>query len=304
MSKTATNTKTKTAAKTERIYREMSEPFMTIAGDNDTETTLNATVVTVIDPKTQTKTYSFAVKRGTTGVRNDGTEWHRWTSVTLPLDVDVLDAMIERVQKIREQIAEKGTQGGKAYKLNAKDVQFMQMHGDDADTPAEPKAAKAEPKAAKGKKDTQESAPTAADDDVTKTAGWLVENAGKVVNGEKFIKHLIKSADAYGGKNVLQKAGNVLAAKYGKDKLMGQPAIETIAAHIAALFFKPETKPEVKPAVNKKPVVNMPPALGDDEDDDDDDGSNTPAKSAKPKGKPAAINLADDLEDLIGDLEL
>ena len=296
-----TNTKTKTAAKNERIYREMNEPFMTIAGDNDTETTLNATVVAAIDPKTETKTYSFAVKRGTTGIKNDGTEWHRWTSVTLPLDVDVLDAMIERVQKIRDQIAEKGTQGGKAYKLNAKDVQFMQqMQGDDDDTPVEPKAAK-------GKKDTKESATTAAtpavDDDVAKTAGWLVENAGKVVNGEKFIKHLIKAAEAYGGKGMLQKAGNVLAAKYGKDKLMGQPAIETIAAHIAALFFKPETKPETKPAANKKPVVNMPPSL----DDDDDDGSNTPAKPAMPKGKPAAINLADDLddlEDLIGDLEL
>lgn len=291
------NTKTKTAAKNDRIYREMSEPFMTIAGDNDTETTLNATVVTAIDPKTETKTYSFAVKRGTTGVRNDGTEWHRWTSVTLPLDVDVLDAMLERVQKIRDQIAAKGTQGGKAYKLNAKDVQYMQQMQED-DTPAEPKAAK-------GKKVTQESAPTAADDDVTKTAGWLVENAGKVVNGEKFIKHLIKAVEAYGGKGTLQKAGNVLAAKYGKDKLMGQPAIETIAAHIAALFFKPETKPETKPAVNKKPVVNMPPALDNDDDDDDDDGSHAPVKSAKPKGKPAAINLADDdLEDLIGDLEL
>ena len=102
---------------------------------------------------------------------------------------------------------------------------------------------------------------------------------------------------------MLQKAGNVLAAKYGKDKLMGQPAIETIATYIAALFFKPETKPETKPAANKKPVVNMPPSLGDD--DDDDDGSNAPAKSAKPKGKPATINLADDdLEDMIGDLEL
>ena len=171
----------------------------------------------------------------------------------------------------------------------------MQMQGDDDDTPAEPKAAK-------GKKATQESAPAAAavDDDVAKTAGWLVENAGKVVNGEKFIKHLIKAVDAYGGKGMLQKAGNVLAAKYGKDKLMGQPAIETIAAHIAALFFKPETKPETKPAVNKKPVVNMPPSLEDDED-----GSNTPATSAKPKGKPAAIDLADDdLEDMIGDLEL
>ena len=42
-----------------------------------------------------------------------------------------------------------------------------------------------------------------------------------------------------------------------------------------------------------------------DEDDEDDDGSNAPAKPAKPKGKPAAIDLADDdLEDLIGDLEL
>ena len=295
MSKT-TNTKTKTAAKTERIYREMNEPFMTIAGDNETETTLNATVVAAIDPKTETKTYSFAVKRGTTGIKQDGTEWHRWTSVTLPLDVDVLDTMIERITKIRDQITEKGTQGGKAYKLNAKDVQFMQqMQGDDDDTPAEPKAAK-------GKKATQESAPAAVDDDVTKTAGWLVENAGKVVNGEKFIKHLIKAAEAYGGKGMLQKAGNVLAAKYGKDKLMGQPAIETIAAHIAALFFKPEPKPEAKPAVNKKPVVNMPPAL---EDDEDEDGSDTPAKSAKPKGKPATIDLEDDdLEDMIGDLEL
>jgi hypothetical protein len=297
MTKTA-NTK-KTAAKNERIYRDMSEPFMTIAGDNDTETTLNATVVAAIDPKTETKTYSFAVKRGTTGVKNDGTEWRRWTSVTLPLEVDVLDAMIERITKIRDQITEKGTQGGKAYKLNAKDVQFMQqMQGDDDDTPAEPKAAK-------GKKDTRESAPAAAavDDDVAKTASWLVENAGKVVNGEKFIKHLIKAAEAYGGKGMLQKAGNVLAAKYGKDKLMGQPAIETIAAHITALFFKPETKPETKPAA-KKPVVNMPPAL---EDDEDGDGSNTPAKPAKPKGKPATIDLADDLddlEDLIGDLEL
>ena len=298
MSKTATNTKTKTAAKNERLYREMNEPFMTIAGDNDTETTLNATVVAAIDPKTETKTYSFAVKRGTTGVKNDGTEWHRWTSVTLPLDTDVLDAMIERITKIRDQIAEKGTQGGKAYKLNAKDVQFMQSMQDE-DTPVEPKAAK-------GKKDTKESAPAAAavDDDVAKTAGWLVENAGKVVSGEKFIKHLIKAAEAYGGKGMLQKAGNVLAAKYGKDKLMGQPAIETIAAHIAALFFKPETKPETKPAA-KKPVVSMPPSLEDDADDDDDDGSNTPAKSAKPKGKPATINLADDdLEDMIGDLEL
>ena len=170
---------------------------------------------------------------------------------------------------------------------------MQQMQEDD--TPVEPKAAK-------GKKDTQESAPAAVDDDVAKTAGWLVENAGKVVNGEKFIKHLIKAADAYGGKGMLQKAGNILAAKYGKDKLMGQPAIETIAAHIAALFFKPETKPETKPAANKKPVVSMPPSL---EDDEDDDGSNAPAKSAKPKGKPATINLeADDLEDLIGDLEL
>ena len=297
--KNATKT-TKTAANT-KIYREMNEPFMTIAGDNDTETTLNATVVAAIDPKTETKTYSFAVKRGMTGIKNDGTEWHRWTSVTLPLDVDVLDAMIERITKIRDQIAEKGTQGGKAYKLNAKDVQFMQqMQGDDDDTPAEPKAAK-------GKKDTQASAAPAAavDDDVAKTAGWLVENAGKVVNGEKFIKHLIKAAEAYGGKGMLQKAGNVLAAKYGKDKLMGQPAIETIAAFITALFFKPEAKPEAKPAANnKKPVVNMPPSLGED-DDDDDDGSNAPAKSAKPKGKPATINLEDDdLEDLIGDLEL
>jgi hypothetical protein len=216
----------------------------------------------------------------------------------LPLEVDVLDAMIERITQVRDQIAEKGTQGGKTYKLNAKDVQFMQqMQGDDDDTPVEPKAAK-------GKKDTKESAPAAAavDDDVAKTASWLVENAGKVVNGEKFIKHLIKAAEAYGGKGMLQKAGNVLAAKYGKDKLMGQPAIETIAAHITALFFKPETKPETKPAA-KKPVVNMPPSL--DEDDDDDDGSNAPVKSAKPKGKPAAIDLADDdLEDMIGDLEL
>lgn len=287
-------TKTKTAANT-KIYREMDTPFMTIAGDNDTETTLNATVVAAIDPKTETKTYSFAVKRGTTGVKQDGTEWHRWTSVTLPLDVDVLDAMIERITKIRDQITEKGTQGGKAYKLNAKDVQFMQQMQDE-DTPVEPKAAK-------GKKDTQASAaPAAVDDDVAKTAGWLVENAGKVVNGEKFIKHLIKAVDGYGGKGMLQKAGNILAAKYGKDKLMGQPAIETIAAHIAALFFKPETKPEAKPAANKKPVVNMPPSL---DEDDDDDGSNAPVKSAKPKGKPAAIDLADDdLEDMIGDLEL
>ena len=286
--KNATKT-TKTTANA-KIYRELDVPFMTIAGDNDTETTLNATVVAAIDPKTETKTYSFAVKRGTTGVKQDGTEWHRWTSVTLPLDVDVLDAMIERITKIRDQITEKGTQGGKTYKLNAKDVQFMQSMQDE-DTPAEPKAAK-------GKKVTQESAPAAVDDDVAKTAGWLVENAGKVVNGEKFIKHLIKSAEEYGGKGMLQKAGNVLAAKYGKDKLMGQPAIETIAAHITALFFKPETKPEAKPAA-KKPVVNMPPSLDEDED--------TPAepKAAKPKGKPAAIDLADDdLEDMIGDLEL
>ena len=155
MSKTATNTKTKTAAKNERIYRELSEPFLTIAGDNDTETTLNATVVAAIDPKTETKTYSFAVKRGTTGIKSDGTEWHRWTSVTLPLDVDVLDAMIERITQVRDQITEKGTQGGKVYKLNAKDVQFMQqMQGDDDDIPAEPKATK-------GKKDTQKSAPAA-----------------------------------------------------------------------------------------------------------------------------------------------
>ena len=289
------NTKTtKTAANT-KIYRELDVPFMTIAGDNDTETTLNATVVATIDTKTETKTYSFAVKRGTTGVKQDGTEWHRWSSVTLPLDVDVLDAMIERITKIRDQITEKGTQGGKTYKLNAKDVQFMQQMQDE-DTPVEPKAAK-------GKKATQASAaPAAVDDDVAKTAGWLVENAGKVVNGEKFIKHLIKAAEAYGGKGMLQKAGNVLAAKYGKDKLMGQPAIETIAAHITALFFKPETKPETKPAVNKKPVVNMPPALGED---DDDDGSNAHVKSDKPKGKPAMIDLADDLEeDPVGDLEL
>ena len=290
--KNATKT-TKTAANT-KIYRELDVPFMTLAGDNDTETTLNATVVAAIDPKTETKTYSFAVKRGTTGVKQDGTEWHRWTSVTLPLDVDVLDAMIERITKIRDQITEKGTQGGKTYKLNAKDVQFMQQMQDE-DTPVEPKAAK-------GKKDTQASAaPAAVDDDVAKTASWLVENAGKVVNGEKFIKHLIKAAEAYGGKGMLQKAGTVLAAKYGKDKLMGQPAIETIAAHIAALFFKPETKPEAKPAA-KKPVVNMPPSL---DEDDDDDGSNAHVKSAKPKGKPAAIDLADDdLEDVIGDLEL
>ena len=245
--KNATKT-TKTAANT-KIYRELDVPFMTLAGDNDTETTLNATVVAAIDPKTETKTYSFAVKRGTTGVKQDGTEWHRWTSVTLPLDVDVLDAMIERITKIRDQITEKGTQGGKTYKLNAKDVQFMQQMQDE-DTPVEPKAAK-------GKKDTQASAaPAAVDDDVAKTASWLVENAGKVVNGEKFIKHLIKAAEAYGGKGMLQKAGTVLAAKYGKDKLMGQPAIETIAAHITALFFKPETKPETKPAANKKPVVS------------------------------------------------
>lgn len=207
--KNATKT-TKTTANA-KIYRELDVPFMTIAGDNDTETTLNATVVAAIDPKTETKTYSFAVKRGTTGVKQDGTEWHRWTSVTLPLDVDVLDAMIERITKIRDQITEKGTQGGKTYKLNAKDVQFMQSMQDE-DTPVETKAAK-------GKKDAKESAaPAAVDDDVAKTAGWLVENAGKVVNGEKFIKHLIKAVDGYGGKGMLQKAGNVLAAKYGDRK--------------------------------------------------------------------------------------
>ena len=132
--KNATKT-TKTAANT-KLYRELDVPFMTIAGDNDTETTLNATAVAAIDPKTETKTYSFAVKRGTTGVKQDGTEWHRWTSVTLPLDVDVLDTMIERITKIRDQITEKGTQGGKTYKLNAKDVQFMQSMQDE-DTPVE-----------------------------------------------------------------------------------------------------------------------------------------------------------------------
>ena len=50
--KNATKT-TKTAANT-KIYRELDVPFMTIAGDNDTETTLNATVVAAIDPKTET----------------------------------------------------------------------------------------------------------------------------------------------------------------------------------------------------------------------------------------------------------
>ena len=78
--------------------------------------------------------------------------------------------MLERITKIRDQITEKGTQAGKTYKLNAKDVQFMQSMQDE-DTPVEPKAAK-------GKKETQASAaPAAVDDDVAKTAGWLVENA-------------------------------------------------------------------------------------------------------------------------------
>ena len=98
-----------------------------------------------------------AAVRGTAAGRppQKGLAYAAWNGVDaaglipLLLDVDVLDAMIERVQKIRDQIAAKGTQGGKAYKLNAKDVQFMQQMQED-DTPVAPKAAK-------GKKDTQES---------------------------------------------------------------------------------------------------------------------------------------------------
>jgi len=49
-------------------------------------------------------------------------------------------------------------------------------------------------------------------------------------------------------------------------------------------------------------VVNMPPSL---DEDDDDDGSNAPVTSGDEPGKPAAIDLADDLFPApVGDLEL
>lgn len=59
----------------------------------------------------------------------------------------------------------------------------------------------------------------------------------------------MENEEGYQGKAVLRQAYNLLAEKFGKDKLQGQPALDTVAQHIAAVFFKPKAKPAAKPEV-------------------------------------------------------
>lgn len=265
-------------------YRTMQKPHATsYAGEND-ELTIshNAGLVAIINPQTKKKTIAVTVGTETTGLRKDGTPWSRHKNVILP--VDTLESLITSLQAAMTLVQKHNIQADVVYSASAVDLAFISQNP--ATPVAEPVAQTTTTKAA-GKN----AAPAAAAAKQAKAepetpamtvAGWLAENAAEYTEAAEFIGHIVENEEGYQGKAVLRQAYNLLAEKFGKDKLQGQPALETVAQHIAAVFFKPKAKPAAKPEVQAaKPAAVKPGAakpttavnaadLPEDEDEDED----------------------------------
>ena len=269
-------------------YRAMQKPHATsYAGEND-ELTIshNAGLVAIINPQTKKKTIAVTVGTETTGLRKDGTPWSRHKNVILP--VDTLESLIASLQAAMTLVQKHDIKAGVVYSASAVDLAFINQN--QAEPEAEPVAQTTTTKAT-GKN----AAPAAAAAKQAKAepetpamtvAGWLAENAAEYNEAAEFIGHIVENEEGYQGKAVLRQAYNLLAEKFGKDKLQGQPALDTVAQHIAAVFFKPKAKPAAKPEVQAakpaaKPAAAVKPGaakpttavnaaeLPEDEDDED-----------------------------------
>ena len=262
-------------------YRAMQKPHATsYAGEND-ELTIshNAGLVAIINPQTKKKTIAVTVGTETTGLRKDGTPWSRHKNVILP--VDTLESLIASLQAAMTLVQKHDIKAGVVYSASAVDLAFINQN--QAEPEAEPVAQTTTTKAA-GKN----AAPAAAAAKQAKAepetpamtvAGWLAENATEYKEPAEFIEHIMDNEEGYQGKAVLRQAYNLLAEKFGKDKLQGQPALDTVAQHIAAVFFKPKAKPAAKPEVQAaKPAVK-------------------PAAVKPAAAKPAVVNAAELPED-------
>lgn len=267
-------------------YRTMQKPHATsYAGEND-ELTIshNAGLVAIINPQTKKKTIAVTVGTETTGLRNDGTPWSRHRNVIL--SVDTLETLIASLQTALTMVQKHNIQADVVYTASAADLAFINQNQ------AEPEAQTTTTKAA-GKN----SAPAAAaakqakaepETQATTVAGWLAENAAEYTEAAEFIGHIVENEEGYQGKAVLRQAYNLLAEKFGKDKLQGQPALDTVAQHIAAVFFKPKAKPAAKPEVQAAKPAAKPAAVK--------------PGAAKPTTAVNAADLPEDDEDLTAQL--
>lgn len=264
-----TKNATKTAAnKTASLmYRTMQKPHATsYAGEADELTIQHgAGLVAIINTTTKKKNIAVSVGTETHGLRKDGTPWIKHRNVIL--SVDTLPTMIASLQAALDTVKKHGITAAGVYTLNAADLAFIGA------------GAKAEP-AASNKPASSKKADKEPESQTAIVAGWLTENAAAYEAAADFIDHILENEAAYGGKGVLRQAYNLLAEKYGKDKLQGQPAAATVADAIAAVFFRPkaQAKPEVQkqaPQAAQKPAAVKPAAnkvvhAADIEDLDDD----------------------------------
>ena len=243
-------------------YRAMQKPHATsYAGEND-ELTIshNAGLVAIINPQTKKKTIAVTVGTETTGLRKDGTPWSRHRNVIL--SVDTLETLIESLQTALMMVQKHNIQADVVYTASAADLAFISQN---------PAAPEAEPVAQTSTKAAgKNAAPAAAAAKQAKAepetpamtvAGWLAENAAEYPEAAEFIGHIVENEEGYQGKAVLRQAYNLLAEKFGKDKLQGQPALDTVAQHIAAVFFKPKAKPAAKPEVQAAKPAAKPAAV-------------------------------------------
>lgn len=266
-------------------YRTMQKPHATSYGGENDELTIshNAGLVAIINPQTKKKTIAVTVGTETTGLRKDGTPWSRHKNVILP--VDTLESLIASLQAAMTLVQKHDIKAGVVYSASAVDLAFINQNQ------AEPEA---EPVAQTSTKAAGKNAAAAKQDKVAEpetpamtVAGWLAENAAEYKEPAEFIEHIVENEEGYQGKAVLRQAYNLLAEKFGKDKLQGQPALDTVAQHIAAVFFKPKAKPAAKPEVQAaKPAVK-------------------PAAVKPAAAKPAVVNAAElpeDDEDLTAQL--
>ena len=261
-------------------YRAMQKPHATsYAGEND-ELTIshNAGLVAIINPQTKKKTIAVTVGTETTGLRKDGTPWIRHKNVILP--VDTLETLIASLQAALTTVQKHNIKAGVVYSASAVDLAFISQNH--AEPEAEPVAQTSTKAAGKNSAPAAAAAKQAKAEPETQAmtvAGWLAENAAEYKEPAEFIEHIMDNEAGYQGKAVLRQAYNLLAEKFGKDKLQGQPALETVAQHIAAVFFKPKAKPAAKPEVQAaKPAVK-------------------PAAVKPAAAKPAVVNAAELLED-------
>ena len=236
-------------------YRAMQKPHATsYAGEND-ELTIshNAGLVAIINPQTKKKTIAVTVGTETTGLRKDGTPWIRHKNVILP--VDTLETLIASLQAALTTVQKHNIKAGVVYSASAVDLAFISQNH--AEPEAEPVAQTTTKAAGKNAAAQAKQAKVAEPETPAMTvAGWLAENAAEYKEPAEFIEHIMDNEAGYQGKAVLRQAYNLLAEKFGKDKLQGQPALDTVAQHIAAVFFKPKAKPAAKPEVQAaKPAV-------------------------------------------------